>query len=129
MAWSFRSPKPCATCCTATSPPRPRCAACWRASRSPSGNKRKLGKQQKSPAVAGRAPIATAGGGSGRDPCALPGQARPDEPLGVAVGQLDVGIEAPVAVELPLRAETAVEVAVVVVAVLVTGQRVAFQRR
>src|SRR3546814_1388855 len=63
----------------------------------------------------------------------LPGQARPDEPLRVAVGELDVAAHAPVRAELPLRAEAAVEVAVVLeqavtVVAFVAGQRIAFQR-
>src|SRR3546814_4246502 len=62
----------------------------------------------------------------------LPGQARPDEPLRVAVGELDVAAHAPVRAELPLRAEAAVEVAVVLeqavtVVAFVAGQRIAFQ--
>src|SRR3546814_2462800 len=62
----------------------------------------------------------------------LPGQARPDEPLRVAVGELDVAAHAPVRAELPLRAEAAVEVAVVLeqavtVVAFVAGQRIPFQ--
>src|SRR5690606_24933231 len=59
----------------------------------------------------------------------LPAQPRADEPLSVALGELHVGGHAPVRVELPLRAEAAVEVAFVFVAVLVAGPRVAFDRR
>src|SRR5690606_35771706 len=39
----------------------------------------------------------------------LPGQARTHEPFGVAVGKLAAATHAPVRVELPLRAEAAVE--------------------
>src|SRR5690606_18769840 len=66
----------------------------------------------------------------GNRPCgkALPGQARAHRPLGVAaVGDLHVGADAPVRVELHLRAQAAVDVAVEVVAVLVAEHGVAFE--
>src|SRR5690606_11341563 len=59
--------------------------------------------------------------------CCLERDARADEVLGGAVDELDVAAEAPHRVELHLRADATVEVAVVVAAVFVTGQRVTFK--
>src|SRR5690606_23890084 len=50
-----------------------------------------------------------------------------DEPGGVAVAHFHVAIEAPVPVELYGGAQAAVEVAVDLVAILVAGQRIAFE--
>src|SRR5690606_34394819 len=65
-----------------------------------------------------------------RGPCSgLPGEARAHEPLGVTVDELHVAADAPVLVELCQRTDAAVELAVVLVAVLVTGHRVALEVR
>src|SRR5690606_12675982 len=59
--------------------------------------------------------------------CCLERDARSDEVLGIAVDELDVAADAPHRVELHLRADAAVELAVVVVAILVAGHRVALE--
>src|SRR5690606_18312794 len=58
-----------------------------------------------------------------------PGEARAHEPLGIAIDELHVAADAPVLVELGQRTDAAVELAVVLVAVLVTGHRVALEVR
>src|SRR4249919_126480 len=62
-------------------------------------------------------------------PGGLERQARTDEVLGIAVGELDVATHAPVLVELHLRADATVEVAVEGIAVFIAGGDVALEVR
>src|SRR5690606_33893062 len=67
--------------------------------------------------------------GPARTFSASPGEARTDEPLGVAVDELHVAAHAPVLVDLGQGADAAVELAVVLVTVLVAGHRIALEVR